>query len=331
MKRSGMLRAFKCGAMSCLLGVLLAEACCAQLKLYYDPLSGNVSFDTGATRSGGINIYYFELNGRSKTYPNIPVDPPWQFRTENLIRLSSSTYLDSKPDFIGEARFDGQWRGLYTIGDVMPIGLSESFWTDSFVMPGDGGDSKHSAPFIFKYVDMVGGGLPPLAEFVYGRPEGEFKNKWDIVDPATLDWAAEGKLIYRPSTGEVLVDTTGAAGGYFSAIVLESNGQFLPAGFDPFFHGPFVDATQDIVGLFGDAFEPGRYSLGEILPTGLTQQQLEALFTRAEFLGRAGFKSTDFNFEAEGLALSVLAVPEPSAILLLAIAGGACLAFRSRT
>lgn len=299
------------------------SAASAQLKFYYDPETGNVSFDTRSTRSGGISLYYFGLNGRSPDYPNAPRNPPWEFRTEDLIRLSESGYFDRNPHMIGEASLANMWRGLYTIGDVFPTGLSEEFWTTAFVRPEDGSDPRHGAPFVYGYTDVVGGGYPPSAEFIYGRPEGEFKNKWDLVDPATLNWATAASLVYFPATGEVVVDTTVAGGGYFSALILESENLFNAAGFDPFFRGPYVDATDSLIGVFGDAFEPGRYSLGSILPTGLTPAEFEAAFERAEFLGRTGFKSQDFNFEAEGLALSLQYVPEPSNLAMFAVACGA--------
>lgn len=309
-----------CAALSQGVLILFVEAASAQLKFYYDPDTGNVAFDTRSTRSGGISLYYFGLNGRNPEYPNSPLNPPWEFRTENLIRLSQSTYFDRNPRMIGEASLASSWRGLYTIGDVLPTGLSEEFWITSFVRPEDGGDPRHSAPFVYGYTDLTGQGYPPLAEFIYGRPEGEFKNKWDLVDPATLNWATAANLAYFPSTGEVIVDTTVAGGGYFSALILESKNGFNVAGFDPFFRGPYVDATDSLIGVFGDAFEPGRYRLGSILPTGLTQSEFEAVFERAEFLGRAGFKSQDFNFEAAGLALSLQYVPEPATLAILATA-----------
>jgi hypothetical protein len=313
---------FVCAVLSQILVLLIVSAASAQLKFYYDPASGNVSFDTSDTRSGGISLYYFGLNGKNPDFPSSPQNPPWEFRTENLIRLSQSTFFDRKPRMIGEGSLASTWRGLYTIGDVFPVGLSEEFWTTSFVRPEDGEDPRHGAPFIYGYTDG-GLGYPPLAEFIYGRPDGDFKNKWDLVDPATLNWATAANLVYLPSTGEVIVDTTVAGGGYFSALILESANMFNANGFDPFFRGPYVDATDSLVGLFGDAFEPGRYSLGNILPNGLTRAEFEAVFERAEFLGRAGFKSQDFNFEAEGLALSLRYVPEPSTLILLTIACGA--------
>jgi hypothetical protein len=304
-------------ASSQLIILLLVTEASAQLKFYYDPDTGNVAFDTTSTRNGKLYTYLFELNPRSGFNPNGPVNLPWEFRAENLIRLSQSTFYAQEPRTIGDTTQSTGWRGLYTIGDVMPIGLTEEFWKTAFVHT-----LYRNGTFAYGYVDVIGGGDPPAAQFIYGRPTGEFKNKWDLVDPATLNWATAANLVYFPLTGEVVVDTSVAGGGYFSALILESASKFNPAGFDPFFQGPFVDATSSLIGLFGDAFEPGRYSLGSILPTALTQSEFEAVFDRAEFLGRAGFKSQDFNFEAQGLSLSLQYVPEPSVLPFLVTACG---------
>ncbi len=293
---------------------LFAAPAGATLKFYYDPDTGNVSFDTAETRSGGVLQYYFDFNDAHSA-------PPWEFRPENMIRLSTSSLYMATPTDISDSTQSTPWRGLYTIGDVMPVGLSEETWTTTFVQTAN----PKAGTYCYGYNDVVGGGRLPAAEFIYGPPEGEFDNKWDLVDPDTLDWATTAKLIYRPRSGEVLIDTRGSTSGYISALLLQSDDQFLPDGFTPFADGPFNSATEDLVSLFADAIEPGRYSLGQILPSGMTSAEFEASLTSAKFLGRAGFSGGSFDFVTHGRAMSLVyaAVPEPSSVVLL---GLACLA-----
>lgn len=289
---------------------LLVPPALATLKFYYDPATGNVSFDTSETRSGGLYNYGFQLNDYKNNNPL-----PWEFRTENLVRLSTSTLYFADPWRIADTTLSNPWRGLYTIGDVMPVGLSEEIWTNSFIH--DGWDTDR---FIYQYSDMIGGGPSPPAEFIYGPPEGEFQNKWDIVDPDTLTWATTAKLVYRAWSGEVLIDTTGDAGGYTSSFFFNSHDAFVPSNYASEIDSISIVTTNNI-GLLADAVEPGKYSIGRILPPGLTLEEFESMFTNASFLGRAGFNGGSFDIESYGIPmlLQYVAVPEPATSWLLAI------------
>ncbi|MCC6493911.1 MAG: hypothetical protein IT424_12935 [Pirellulales bacterium] len=275
----------------------------ATLKFYYDPLTGNVSFDATEARGGSIRGYGLYIH-----------DSSYAFRTENRLRLSSSTLYINNSKSIDEGTQGDAWSGLYTLGDILPAGIAEQAWTTLF----QGYNVRHT------YVDLVGQGFPPPAEFLYGRPSGEFQNRLDLIDPNTLTWASEATLIYRARTGEVLLKTNGHNGGYISAVLLTSAHRFLPEGLDPDVElGPLGAASASTIGILVDLIEPGRMSLGSILPAGLSPAAFESLFTRAEFLGRAGFKAQDLDFETQGRPFSLAySIPEPgSGALLAAIAG----------
>lgn len=286
----------------------------ATLKFYYDPATGNVSFDTSETRSGGIYSYYFSTSRGSAQR--------LEFRYENFIRLSGTSLSFTDSWSIGEGSFSSFWQGLYTIGDILPTGLSEDTWKTYFTLARTIQGPRYSRTVAsptgayYLYTDVVGGGTPPEASFIYGRPEDEFQNKWDLVDADSLTWATRAQLIYHPWDGEVLIDTAGENGGYISSFELRSKGEFLPEKFTPFATGPLIGADVDTVFQFADAIEPGRYSLGHILPPGLSAQEYEATFAEANFLSRAGFKFRSFDFETDGIAMSLQFVPEPSALLL---------------
>jgi hypothetical protein len=291
----------------------------ATLKFYYDPATGNVSLDTKETRSGALYLYYLQINTPHVT---------WEFRPENLIRLSTSTIFAAEKTAVGDHTISPPWRGLYTIGNVLPPGLSEEFWAHTFIHAPPGALDWRVTPYTYGYSDMVGGGRPPDAEFVYGLPTGEFNNKWDLIDPTTLTWAAHATLIYRVWNGEVLIDTTGPMGGYISSMLLESDGSFLPDAYIPIVESVYNAASDSTVFHTADALEPGRYSIGKILPAGLSPEEFVATFTQARFLGRAGFKGGSFDFDVDGVAMTLQFVPEPASCLLLSISGIACLCWR---
>jgi hypothetical protein len=58
-------------------GLAIASSASATLVFYYDPATGNVSFDTAATRSGELFSYSIGINKAAT---------PIRFRTENLVR-----------------------------------------------------------------------------------------------------------------------------------------------------------------------------------------------------------------------------------------------------
>lgn len=296
------------------------------LVFFYDPISGNVSFDTSQTRSGHINSYSLTLN---------PYASEIRFDPGEHVQLTSSTLVTSEELGIGEGTLSSQMSGLLTIGDVLPPGIPEGTWAELFnrtgriglYSPGDTelGDSGYS--------DVVGGGRPPLATFVYGRPEREFDNRWDLVDPDSLVWANSARLIYRAQTGRLLLDTTGRDSGFVSGFLLNSNGQFRADRFRPPVEGIFNNATESVLAVFVDAIEPGRYNLGKVLDPHLSPSQLFDLFTNASFVGRAGFGGNldiDFASDSMPLTLQYSAVPEPASVIFVAIGLGLTLASRGR-
>jgi hypothetical protein len=306
----------------CLLGLfsiaLSATSARATLTFYYDPLTGNVSFDTSETSTGGIISYWLRIG---------PTGAPFEFREENHIRVTYTTFASSSPHNIGEITLGAPVKGLFTIGDILPIGLSEQAWAmfSPFL-----NDTPNPGKAAHTYLDRVGGGVwPPAANFVYGRPDREFDNWTKLLDPDELTWAQRAKLMYVPATGEVMFDTGDADGGYSIGVYLKSNGAFLAGGFSPSFD-PGVVATANSTTIMSvvDLLEPGRYSLGNILPAGLSGAEFEAAFTTAKFYGRAGFGSTSFDFLTGGESLDLVVVPEPTASFGLAL--GALFAWSKR-
>ncbi len=305
-------------AAVCLGLCLSVTSASAALTFFYDPDSGNVSFDTAETRSGGLFSYGLALN------PNIT---GFTFNLENFIQVGSSALpsLNTEAKIEEVISLSQPVKGLYTIGNVLPSGLTQETWGDLFsktltsFVPG-----SFSGPGGHHYVDAVGEGSPDPAEFVFGSPGREFDNRWDLVDPSTLDWAEKATLVYYQATGEVVLDTQGSDGGYISAFHLESEDQFLPEGVAHSFDGVFNQAEPHLISVFADPIEPGEYSLGKILASGLSEEELDAAFSKITFLTLAGFGASSleaefFDFDSNGtaFALSFQAVPEPTTLSLL--------------
>jgi hypothetical protein len=304
-------------AIALILTLSHANSAHAVLKFHYDPLTGNVSFDTADTRTGGILQYILSLPLK---------DSPLQFRTENHVQITNSTLRETKPLRLAETTLAGYLTGLYTIGDVLPVGLSEETWTSIFAAYGTSSNG-HGA---HKYVDLLGGGHPEPAEFIYGKPDRSFDNWFDLIDPDDLAWAKQARLIYDPSTGNVSIDTSGGNGGYSTAFLLKSSNAFAADRFAPTFaRGPLTQATSGVIAAFFDLLEPGEYELGPVLSPNMTASEFRSTFTKAVFHGRAGFRSINFDFE-NGERLRLVYIPEPSCVAILCSAFGAIGMLRGR-
>lgn len=313
--------AFRSRGMAAVLAGILAcgalgSAAEANFTYYYDPATGNVSFDTGSEKiwGYGLGFNHFRVN-------ELPTG--LQFIPENHISLFPSTFIVSMPDAIEHVSTSEEISGYFTIGDVLPKNLPEELWTNLF-LTNIGTEYRADDPrstlgyhlFLTTRETSVGD-LPP-ADFIYGQPDRTFDNRWDVVSPDDLDWASSARLIYNPFTGEVEIDTTGPDGGHISYWAIQSDGAFLAENFTPWVDVPFTTANSDVIGFAADAIEPGVYSAGAILPAGLSLGEVQAAFTSARFMGRAGFGGSSFDIEAHGVDFSfALAVPEPQALWLL--------------
>ena len=310
------------GVAALLAGILvcgaLGSAAEANFTYYYDPATGNVSFDTTGSPSGEIWAYGLLLN-RNRV-DDLPTD--LRFRPENHVNIFGTPFkFVSDPMDVSAVSISSELSGYFTMGDVLPAGLTQETWETVF-----GGvnlslypESPLGSHVYFDHGGRGATGVPP-ADLIYGQPDRPFDNRWDLVDPDELDWASSARLIYNPYTGEVEIDTTGPDGGHISYWAIQSDGAFLAENFTPWVDVPFTSANSDVIGFAADAIEPGVYSAGAILPAGLSLGEVQAAFTSARFMGRAGFGGSSFDIEAHGVDFSfAVAVPEPQALWLLAL------------
>lgn len=293
--------------------------CQATLVYYYDPLTGNVSFDSTNVVNGGIYNFGLGIN-ESQT--------ELRFNYENHVKITNSAYFDSSEDLIAEISNSAPLYGYFTMGDVLPPGLSEETWTTTFAKSVlyeyhfsiDPGFHLASAPR-----ESGPGSQYAGADFVYGQPDRDFDNKWDLIDPDELEWADAATLIYNQTTGELAIDSSGESGGHITWVFLETDGLFIPENFTPWNQGQFTSASANYIGIASNAQEPGVYGIGAVLPSGMSYEELEASLLSARFIARAGYGgATNFDFDTESIELSLAVVtsnvPEPNAALLLILA-----------
>lgn len=301
------------------IGTLAARSAEAQLTFYYDPDTGNVAFDTGLVPTGEIWLYHLELNESLSGFGWLP---------ENHVEVTQSAFTSANNRWVSDASLSQTFGGYLTIGDVLPTGLPEDEWNSINNWYYDhtvGNPYELTGFWAASYRDENNRShRVEEAEFVYGQPDREFDNRWDLADPDELDWAESATLVYDPATGNVTIDTSrGEGGGHISWFILESEGGFLPDNFTPWIDSPFTSATTDLIGFAADAVEPGVYSAGSILAPGLTLEEVQSTFTSARFVSRAGFGGASFDFETDGLDFGfalATAVPEPTAMVLISLA-----------
>ena len=318
-------------AASVLFVVIFAAPAAATLKFYYDPVTGNVAIDTRETRNGRMGGWQLKINPHGSTIRFLP---------ENLLYLANSPFNSEvgstvrSSTVVGGIDVSASLHGLYTVGDILPPDLTETEWTNLFAEFLHFGPytSASQGPGSHSYHDVVGGGTPPPADFVYGKPDGRFRNLKDILDPDEIPWATAATLGYDSRTGNIWIDTRGDDGGYVSMYMLETDAGFAAAQHRPIEDGPFTESSSNRLFEAFNVVEPGKYRLGRVLPQGLTQNEFEQFFTEARFLGRAGFESASFDFANDGARfnLAFVAVPEPGAIALVMTATAACLGLARR-
>lgn len=143
--------------------------------------------------------------------------------------------------------------------------------------------------------------------------------------PAALLSHSVSELLYNSSTGEVVLDQTAAVGPILAFKLLSSGGNFAGPGVAQF---PFpinatmpgdmsdtsVDTTAEIgqIDISLSGLPTDQFSLGNILPPGLSQMQVETDLA-------ASFYMVDDTGLTYSFAISV--VPEPAAAVLASFAG----------
>jgi len=281
------------------IGITMHSAAYAVVApLFYDPATGNVAFDLTDSHGGLVRGYTFYSDDA--------------FDLNEFSPILNTPVVTTLVGQLAEATIPGVPAGVYTLGNVLPAGLSETEVSDLI-------DFTRS-----RWTGAAGGSLESFG-LVYGPSPFPALNDPN-APPPVFDWAAEATLIYNSVTGNVTLDSTGSQGGSIAAYTLDSNSaSFHADAFMPAIVGNTVltNSSRILEANYG-GIPTGIYDLGPILDPGFDLDSLQSHLTSAKFLTAPGHGAEDFDIETNGvgftlrIAAAAAPVPEPSTYLLAA-------------
>ena len=273
------------------------------LPLYYDSVTGNATVDL-------TNVTDGTTAGYTLSVASICNDPCAAFRPENHTPFMGSTFVTANADTIGESNFSGVPGGVYSLGNVFPINLSEAELTAYF--------TRQPVFDLVKYfvIGPVGSGAAHAFQPIYSPSPFPTLNDVSIGPESFAEqWATESTLSYNPANGELSIDSTGDQGGalfsyeieFDSPIVNETNFvQSHNVG-----EGDSDVSTDRIFEVSWSGISAGLHSLGNVLPSGLSEVDFESSILHARFLGEPGHDVASFDIESSGFDMTLRFIPEP--------------------
>ena len=266
------------------------------LPLYYDVRTGNVTVDTTEVTGGVLTGYVL----------TVPFDG---FIVDNFTPFMDTFFFTANERVVGESQFSGISPGVYSLGNVIPAGLLEEELGEYF---------GPTLPFGRTAFDYFAVGEPGSGTFHLFSPQyipSPFPPLNDpAIGPPDIDrWATEMALTYDPGTGELALDASGENGGHFMLYSVSLSDD----GFDTDAFTPITDFAANSHSqpneLVEVSFEPipgDYYLLGNVLPTGLNEEQLFSLIETAMFLGEPARGSSPLDINTHGIDMLLAIVPD---------------------
>ena len=285
------------------------------LPAYYDVATGNLTIDT-------TNVFEGESIGYGLQWWGTP------FRPENHTPFMDTFFVTSTRGSIGEVNLDSPAPGgVYSLGNILPIGLSEQELIDQFFGPDDRGRPAGPSWTGRKYSVSagLGDGTIHVLEPIYSPSPFPAINDESNSTPIVEKWANEVTLAYTASTGELILDTSGENGGVIWSYRLTLDQPLFDVeNFTPVIDNAptqmmkSVSDSQKIVEVGFSGIPEGTYSLGNVLPAGLNQGELSSLFATSRFIGEPGHSVASLSIDVSGTEMSlVYSVPEPGSAFLV--------------
>ena len=284
------------------------------LPLYYDVNTGNATIDL-------TNVFGGETAGYAISWSTCD-EPCIAFRPENHTPFMGGVFVGSLTDSIGENNFSGVPAGVYSLGDVFPVALSEQELIDDYFTVGPTGKR-------YFVIGPAGSEKQHAFQPVYGRSPFPAINDPNSTGALVVDWGEEAELRYNALTGGLSLHTDGPNGGaLFSYEVVIADPVFDASAFTPISTVDTGGVTFDpdkIVEISWAGLPSGDHQLGSVLPSGLSNTELSELIVSAQFLGEPGHDVGSLDIDVSGIDMAIQhVVPEPgiSAITLLLLVLG---------
>ena len=281
------------------------------LPLYYDTATGNATVDLTNVFGGATAGYTLA----------VPCDEPCDaFRPENHTPFMGTIWVEARTRSIGESNFNNVPGGVYSLGNIFPVGLSEQEIVETYFTPEPRFDRV--AYFV---IGPLGSGMAHAFQPIYTPSPFPPLNDAGIGPSILVDqWAIEAVLRYNALTGDLSVDTTGPNGGaIFTYDIQLTEALFSPEQFTPA-HAEGLGAAKlradQIIEASWEGIQAGNHVLGSILPTDLSEAELLTIIDYARFLGEPGHDVASFDIQASGIDMTLQhIVPEPGSGLLASL------------
>ncbi len=306
-------------------GPLLSTAIAVEygdpVPAYYDVRSGNLTIDTTNVYGGTSIGYAFRTPGNS-------------YRIENYTPFMDTQFVSVTGLGFAEANLEGIVGGVYSLGDVLPPGLSEKELRGGYF---SGGATVHySNPTYADYVyfasGSLGSGYVHFFEPVYAPSPFPALNDDRVVGlPEITNWASQVSLEYRSPTGELVLHSDGPNGGtIWSYEISLSEDRLNAEAFLPATDGLLAKAEPSKISEVGfHGIPAGEYDLGSVLPSGLNREEFSLLVEEAWFTQQPGHGVVPLDYSVSGINMSVTyVVPEPAASTSLLATAVLALVFR---
>lgn len=268
------------------------------LPLYYDFRSGNVTIDTTEVHGGSMIGYGFEL----------PFDG---FHIENWTPFMDTFFINGTQSEFGETNMGGISPGVYSLGNIILPGLSEEELGEYFGPQGP--FNRPTSRFQYYAVGALGSRTYHHFSPQYSPSPFPPLNDPSIGPPEVDRWATEITLAYDAATGDVALDASGENGGHFLQYFISlKEDVVVTEAFTPITEFAPTASPGTLGELALDPIPGGYYSLGNVLPEGLSEEQLFPLIETALFRGEPSHGNMPLDINTHGIVMALSNIPEPT-------------------
>ncbi len=267
------------------------------LPAYYDVQTGNLTIDVTNIEGETLTSYNFNAFGAGG------------FRPDNHTPIMNTFFVNATEDAISENNFDGIAAGVYSLGEILPIGLSEEQLRDTYFHGTNGGIQDRYVNYYA--IGALGGGEYHVFRPIYSPSPFPTLND-PTVGLGTIErWAEVVLLTYNATNGGLTIDSTGERGGTFWTYEISLTApEFNVDAFQPVSSLPPALREDYITEVSFTGISEGVYYLGPVLPSGMTVDEVEVLLDQVRFIGEPGHWSDSLDVEISGVEMAFAFLPE---------------------